>query len=272
MPEARHSNVPRELISHVHEARHVHAPMGTTAAGSSSATPSWISRARFRGASTGRTALRRRARRRSSTARRARVRRERRRGERRWPTSSSTITQRRGFPRAFEGRLLAVPLDHVGLRAPIPRPPSMRDGYAFRQHVQTARKNRGLEMIPEFDQFPVFYFTNHQASSGRATSAFEAPHRKARLRARSRDRRRQRSGNDLTRERRDALIFGMTIMNDWSARALQMEEMKLNLGPAKGKDSRRRSARGSSRSTSSPPYDEEDRARHGVRSRDARAA
>ena len=28
----------------------------------------------------------------------------------------------------------------------------------------------------------------------------------------------------------------MTIMNDWSARALQMEEMKLNLGPAKGKD------------------------------------
>jgi fumarylacetoacetate (FAA) hydrolase len=25
-------------------------------------------------------------------------------------------------------------------------------------------------------------------------------------------------------------------MNDWSARALQMEEMKLNLGPAKGKD------------------------------------
>ena len=49
---------------------------------------------------------------------------------------------------------------------PIPRPPSMRDGYAFRQHVETARKNRGLEMIPEFDQFPVFYFTNHQAVIG----------------------------------------------------------------------------------------------------------
>src|SRR5688572_25566843 len=51
----------------------------------------------------------------------------------------------------------------VTLASPIPRPPSMRDGYAFRQHVETARKNRGLEMIPEFDQFPVFYFTNHQA-------------------------------------------------------------------------------------------------------------
>src|SRR5207253_4330463 len=58
------------------------------------------------------------------------------------------------------------PLADVTLRAPIPRPPSMRDGYAFRQHVETARRNRGVEMIPEFDQFPVFYFTNHQAVIG----------------------------------------------------------------------------------------------------------
>ena len=42
----------------------------------------------------------------------------------------------------------------------------MRDGYAFRQHVETARRNRGLEMIPEFDQFPVFYFTNHHGVVG----------------------------------------------------------------------------------------------------------
>ena len=34
----------------------------------------------------------------------------------------------------------------------------------------------------------------------------------------------------------DQYIFGYTIMNDWSARSLQMQEMKLNLGPAKGKD------------------------------------
>src|SRR2546429_9755133 len=52
------------------------------------------------------------------------------------------------------------------LLSPIPRPASMRDGYAFRQHVETARRNRGLEMIPEFDLFPVFYFTNHQAVFG----------------------------------------------------------------------------------------------------------
>ena len=44
------------------------------------------------------------------------------------------------------------------LCALLPRPSSLRDGYAFRQHVETARRNCGLEMIPEFDEFPAFYF------------------------------------------------------------------------------------------------------------------
>ena len=43
----------------------------------------------------------------------------------------------------------------------IPNPTSLRDAYAFRQHVETCRKNRGASIIPEFDQFPVFYFSNH---------------------------------------------------------------------------------------------------------------
>ena len=54
----------------------------------------------------------------------------------------------------------------VTLLAPVPRPVAMRDGYAFRQHVATARRNRGMEMVPEFDLFPVTYFTNHQAVIG----------------------------------------------------------------------------------------------------------
>src|SRR5215467_1346282 len=70
------------------------------------------------------------------------------------------------LPAVFDGRMTTHALRDVTLRAPLPRPPSMRDGYAFRQHVETARKNRGLDMIPEFDQFPVFYFTNHQAVVG----------------------------------------------------------------------------------------------------------
>ncbi|MBI5549030.1 MAG: fumarylacetoacetate hydrolase family protein, partial [Deltaproteobacteria bacterium] len=60
--------------------------------------------------------------------------------------------------------------------APVPHPGSCRDGYAFRQHVATARRNRGVEMIPEFDQFPVFYFTNHRGIVGEGEVAVEADH------------------------------------------------------------------------------------------------
>jgi fumarylacetoacetate (FAA) hydrolase len=122
------------------------------------------------------------------------------------------------------------------LLAPIPRPPSMRDGYAFRQHVLTARRNRGLEMIPEFDQFPVFYFTNHQSVVGPGNVRVRELHLdrldfelEAAVVVGKR-------GRDLMAKQVDDHIFGLMIMNDWSARALQMEEMKLSLGPAKGKD------------------------------------
>ena len=139
-------------------------------------------------------------------------------------------------PASFDGRPFAHPLGSVALRAPLPRPPSMRDGYAFRQHVETARKNRGLEMIPEFDQFPVFYFTNHQAVIGPGELRVQRLHLdrldfelEAAIVVGQR-------GRNVRAAEADALIFGFTIMNDFSARALQMEEMKLSLGPAKGKD------------------------------------
>jgi fumarylacetoacetate (FAA) hydrolase len=60
----------------------------------------------------------------------------------------------------------SLDLDKVNLIAPVPKPTSMRDGYAFRQHVATARRNRGVEMIPEFDEYPIFYFTNHRSVIG----------------------------------------------------------------------------------------------------------
>jgi fumarylacetoacetate (FAA) hydrolase len=120
--------------------------------------------------------------------------------------------------------------------SPIPRPLSMRDGYAFRQHVETARRNRGLPMIPEFDQFPVFYFTNHLGVTGPGDVAVE------KLARDKLDFEREvalvigRVGRNIAAADADSFIFGYMVMNDWSARALQMEEMKLNLGPAKGKD------------------------------------
>src|SRR5207302_6367353 len=43
-------------------------------------------------------------------------------------------------------------------------------------------------------------------------------------------------GRNIKASEADAHVAGYMVMNDWSARALQMEEMKLSLGPAKGKD------------------------------------
>jgi fumarylacetoacetate (FAA) hydrolase len=129
-----------------------------------------------------------------------------------------------------------ITLADVTLAAPIPRPPSMRDGYAFRQHVMTARKNRGLDMIPEFDMFPVFYFTNHQAVIGPGELHVQKLHMdkldfelEAAIVV-------GKEGRNVRAEDADELIFGFTIMNDFSARTLQMQEMTLSLGPAKGKD------------------------------------
>lgn len=127
-------------------------------------------------------------------------------------------------------------LSEVTLLAPIPRPTSMRDGYAFRQHVEAARRNRGVEMIAEFDHFPVFYFTNHNAVTGPGEVDVMELHMEKldfELEAAIVI---GREGRNIKASQADDYIAGYMVMNDWSARALQMEEMKLSLGPAKGKD------------------------------------
>ena len=134
------------------------------------------------------------------------------------------------------GTLVASPIRNYEILAPVPHPTSCRDGYAFRQHVEAARKNRGVEMIPEFDQYPIFYFTNHQAVEGPG-NIYCMPDHFQQL-----DFELEiaivigKKGKNIKASEADAYIAGFTIMNDMSARKLQMEEMLLNLGPAKGKD------------------------------------
>ncbi len=141
-----------------------------------------------------------------------------------------------GCPAKADGRTLAVPADAVLLHAPVPFPTSMRDGYAFRQHVEAARRNRGVPMIPEFDEIPIFYFTNHLAVTGPGDVLVMPEH------CRQLDFELEaavvigRGGRNIPASKADAHVAGYMVMNDWSARALQMHEMKLNLGPAKGKD------------------------------------
>ena len=137
----------------------------------------------------------------------------------------------------LEGKLHVFEEDQcIKKIAPIPRPTSCRDGYAFRQHVEAARRNRGVDMIPEFDQFPVFYFTNHNAIVGEGEVLVEKDHLEqldfelewACIIGKR--------GKNIKAHDADSYIIGFTIMNDFSARRLQMDEMKLSLGPAKGKD------------------------------------
>ena len=117
-------------------------------------------------------------------------------------------------------------LDDVELRPPVLHPPSVRDFYAFEQHVKTARAHRGLEVPPEWYEIPVFYFSNPAAVFGPED---EIPY--------------PQGTNELDYELEvaaivgaDGAIGGFTVMNDWSARDLQRKEMKVGLGPAKGKD------------------------------------
>ncbi|MBM3431570.1 MAG: fumarylacetoacetate hydrolase family protein [Bacteroidetes bacterium] len=128
------------------------------------------------------------------------------------------------------------PIESTVLMAPVPFPSSCRDGYAFRQHVAAARRNRKVDMIPEFDQYPIFYFTNHHSITGPGPITCMPDHFEKldfELEAAIVI---CRHGRNIRAEEADAYIGGLMIMNDWSARRLQMEEMLLNLGPAKGKD------------------------------------
>lgn len=122
---------------------------------------------------------------------------------------------------------------------PCPLPPvrSIRDFYAFEQHVKVCRQNRGLAMQPQWYQVPVFYFSNAAAVIGDGDSVW-AP-----------------TGSQaldyelelaciIGREARDLpaddsaldCVAGFTIYNDWSARDLQRTEMSIGLGPSKSKD------------------------------------
>jgi fumarylacetoacetate (FAA) hydrolase len=114
------------------------------------------------------------------------------------------------------------------VRRPYPdgTPPSVRDFFAFEQHVATARANRGAAVPAEWYEIPVFYFSNPAAIFGPEDAD---PHPSA--------------SEELDYELEvaaviggDGEIAGYTVMNDWSARDLQRQEVRVGLGPAKGKD------------------------------------
>ncbi len=136
--------------------------------------------------------------------------------------------------RASEGK--RIPLERVRLHAPIQRPPTFRDAYAFETHVKTANANRGRDVPEEWYRFPIFYFTNPNNIFGPEdeipypayTNELDYELEIAVIIGKP--------GRELKPEDAAKHIFGYTILNDWSARDVQRDEMRVSLGPAKGKD------------------------------------
>ena len=125
-----------------------------------------------------------------------------------------------------------MPLDAVRLLPPL-APPTIRDFVAFEEHVAGIAG----EVVPEWYQAPTFYFTNPYALIGAADDVPVPPGCElldfelevAAVVGRD--------GASLSPDEAREHIFGYTVLNDWSARDLQRREMKVMLGPAKGKDS-----------------------------------
>ena len=126
-------------------------------------------------------------------------------------------------------------LDEVTFHSPI-HPTTLRDGYAFEQHVVTANRNRGREVPEEWYQFPVFYFTNPNAVFGHEDVIPYPPYTQAMDYELEIAAVIGKGGKDIKPEDAPNHIFGYTIFNDWSARDIQRKEMFVGLGPAKGKD------------------------------------
>lgn len=153
-----------------------------------------------------------------------------------WERFASIAREAEAQIKAGSLSVASVSFADAEILAPLPKPTSCRDGYAFRQHVAAARRNRKVDMIAEFDQYPIFYFTNHNAIQGPGNINCMPDHfekldfelEAAVILGKK--------GRNITAAEADDYIAGYCIMNDMSARRLQMEEMLLNLGPAKGKD------------------------------------
>jgi 2-keto-4-pentenoate hydratase/2-oxohepta-3-ene-1,7-dioic acid hydratase in catechol pathway len=138
--------------------------------------------------------------------------------------------------RAMREPAEVVPEAEARFLAPVPEPPSIRDFYAFEEHVRTAATAIGHDVSPVWYEIPLFYFTNPAATRGPYDDVPIAPG------SRSFDYELEiaavvgRPGSDLDPAVAEEHIAGYMVMCDWSARDLQAQEMKGHLGPAKGKD------------------------------------
>ena len=129
--------------------------------------------------------------------------------------------------------------DHsvAGARLLVPiLPSSLRDFLAFEDNVKAGSARRGEPVPDSWYEMPVYYKGNHRSVFGPGeeipwpayTDELDYELEVACVLGGR--------GRDLDEDGARALIFGYTLMNDWSARDIQRKEMASRLGPAKGKD------------------------------------
>lgn len=130
-------------------------------------------------------------------------------------------------------------LSEVKLLPPLPRPPSVRDGLCFLDHLRGCYRalGRSEELAPAWSKIPAFYFTNAGSVLGPHDDVPVAPG------SRMFDLELEvgavigRGGRDLDPARAEQHIVGYTLFNDWTARDHQLLDLALGLGMGKSKDS-----------------------------------
>ncbi|HMG93195.1 MAG TPA: fumarylacetoacetate hydrolase family protein [Chryseolinea sp.] len=136
----------------------------------------------------------------------------------------------------LEGESPTHRLDEVKLLPPLPNPRSIRDYIGFEQHMLNASAKFGHSIAKAWYEMPIFYFTNHQAVYG-PEDDIKRPAKETKL-----DIELEMAviigtkGTDIKASEAEDCIFGYTVFNDWTARAIQKKEMEAPLGPHKGKD------------------------------------
>jgi 2-keto-4-pentenoate hydratase/2-oxohepta-3-ene-1,7-dioic acid hydratase in catechol pathway len=125
----------------------------------------------------------------------------------------------------------------VELLAPVPVPPSIRDFMAFEAHVVTSTTALGKKVNPLWYELPVFYFSNPAATRGPHADVAISPGSDALDYEIEVAAVIGRAGADLSPGEAVDHIAGFMLFCDWSNRDLQATEMRVGLGPTKGKDS-----------------------------------
>lgn len=137
--------------------------------------------------------------------------------------------------RAREDPVEVVDFDSARLGPPV-RPGQIRDCLTFLQHLRNARAAIGGEIDPAWEEIPAFYFSNTTGVLGPTDDVAISPGSEQFDYELEIGAIVGREGSDLHPVEAASHIVGFTIFCDWSARDLQMHEMKLMLGPSKGKD------------------------------------